>query len=125
MVTSSTSAAAAAKDKDTTTTTTAAKDKDDTTTSRSTSSRTTKADKDNEETDLGIAEPENPQLPYTVEDSDGVERIVTVGDRAWTPPPSDPDPELVKAAKEREKKAKELAKKRQTPLGERKDEDKG
>lgn len=54
-----------------------------------------------------ISEPLPPNVPYTVEDADGIERIISPPTVAWTPAPVEPDPAEVERLEELEKKSEE------------------
>ena len=67
---------------------------------------------DEERTPTSIAQPSDPNYPYTVEDANGVERIVSANPDNWEHPSSEPSEAAVKAAEEREKLEEERKQKR-------------
>jgi hypothetical protein len=54
-----------------------------------------------------IEEPVGPNVPYTVEDADGVERIIQPGSPPWVPAEVEPDPLEVERLELLEEKAEE------------------
>jgi len=64
---------------------------------------------DTDPTPTEIAQPKDPQEVHTVTDRLGIERLVPAGDPGWEPAPTDPDPEAVKRAEERNKDEKTSA----------------
>lgn len=76
-----------------------------------------------EETPTVVSQPANPQLPQTVTDADGIERIIRPAGRKWEPAPVDPDPEKVKRLEAFNKAQEEQAKERQSSAAERAEKD--
>jgi hypothetical protein len=72
-----------------------------------------------EETPTEVAQPADPNQPYTVEDSTGTERIVAPAGDGWEPAPVDPSEEQLAAAEKAEEAAEARKAARLTPLEDR------
>jgi hypothetical protein len=85
----------------------------------------TDTDKTTEEvtpTPTSVEEPLAPNQPYTVEDADGVERIIQPGTPVWVPAEVEPDPLEVERLEVLESKAEERKAARLKPPSERDEE---
>lgn len=74
-------------------------------------------------TDTSIAQPVDPNLPFTVEGKDGIERMVSAPSDGWEPAQVEPTEAEIKAAEEREQAQKDAREARLATVEDRTSDD--